>query len=70
MQSGINYLISHADCENCNYKWTAIVEVDYIELLGKKEYKLPEFLLCPECNSQFADYKGIITDKDFKNNKQ
>ena len=70
MESGINYLVSHAHCENCQHKWTAIVEVDYIELMGKKEYKLPDFLICPECNSSFADYKGIITDKDFKNKIQ
>lgn len=67
MESGINYLVSHAHCDNCKYKWTAIIEVDYIELLGKKEYKLPEFLICPECKSEFANYKGIITDEDFKN---
>jgi len=67
MDSGINYLISHAHCKNCNYKWTAIIEVEYIELIGKKEYKLPEFLECAECQSQFADYSGIVTDEDFKN---
>ena len=67
MESGVNYLVSHANCKNCGYKWTAIVEVDYIELMGKKEYKLPEFLECYQCNSMFADYTGIITDADFKN---
>jgi hypothetical protein len=64
MESGISYSICHAHCKDCNYKWTAVIEVDYIELMGKKEYKLPEFLVCPECSSEFADYKGIdITDK-------
>jgi hypothetical protein len=68
MESGISYSICHAHCKGCNYKWTAVIEVDYIELMGKKEYKFPDFLLCPECNSEFADYKGIKTNEDFKNN--
>lgn len=63
MESGINYLVSHAYCDNCKYEWTAVIEVDYIELMGKKEYKLPQFLECPECQSKFADYTGIVTDK-------
>jgi hypothetical protein len=67
MESGINYLISHAFCQNCSYKWTAVVEVEYIQLTENKEYKMPEFLECPECKSQFADYSGIITDEEFKN---
>jgi hypothetical protein len=36
-------------------------------LTEDKEYKLPEFLECPECKSEFADYSGIITDEEFKN---
>lgn len=67
MKSGINYYISHAYCKNCDYKWTAIIEVEYIELTGKKEYKIPEFLECPGCKSEFADFSGIITDEEFKN---
>ena len=67
MESGINYLISHAFCKNCTYNWTAVVEVEYIELTEKKEYKLPDFIQCPECESEFADYNGIITDEEFKN---
>ena len=67
MESGINYLISDAFCKSCNYTWTAVIEVDYIQINDKKEYKTPEFLECPKCKSEFADYRGIITDEEFKN---
>lgn len=67
METGINYYISKAHCKNCNHSWTAVIEVEYIELIGKKEYKLPKFLECPECKSMFADFSGIITDENFKN---
>lgn len=60
MEIGLNYLVSNAFCNNCNYKWVAVIEVDYIELLGKKEYKLPDFLICPECSSEFANYDQNI----------
>ena len=58
MESGVNYLVSHAYCKNCDYKWTAIIEVEYIELIGKKEYKLPEEIRLKLSRAKIGKYLG------------
>lgn len=65
MESGVNYLVSHAFCPNCKYKWTAVIEAEYIKITDKREYKIPDFLVCAECGSEFSEFHEVGSYKDY-----
>ena len=59
MESGIGYITCNAECNVCNHKWVAVVEVEWINITGEVEYKKPENLECPNCNYMQSDYEVI-----------
>lgn len=57
MNAGIGYIVCNAKCHLCGYEWVGVVEVDYIEIGGVKEFKKPTELECSKCGSMTDNFK-------------